>query len=261
MPYPKRYYYLGLIAYSILLIFAILFYKERTIFTDISYHLFFILKDSSLCIQNYRFGAAVTQVFPLVAGKLNIPLLGVVVIYSIGFALYYFCCYLVCGLVFKNYRMGLVLLLFSTLFVSETFYWMQSELPQGLAFMIVVFGFLTSESRYKKNFIAIILVCAALVTVAFFHPLLVFAFLYLCLFFSLSRETRIRGLIFYFVVYALTIAVKNIYFATAYDTSAMSKVYGLADRLPQFWHLYSNKFCFPALAGITGYLSYLSPLL
>lgn len=58
------------LAYLILLLFAILFYKERSAYVDSAYHLFHIIKDDKFAIQNYSFGTFFTKLRPLLARKL-----------------------------------------------------------------------------------------------------------------------------------------------------------------------------------------------
>lgn len=54
-------YRIGSLTYIVLGILALVFYLERTAFLDISFHLFYILKDGDFAIQNNRFAAALTQ--------------------------------------------------------------------------------------------------------------------------------------------------------------------------------------------------------
>ena len=60
---------IGAISYAFLLILAYVYYKERTLWGDIPYHVFHILKDDNFAIQNNRFGAVLTQWIPLVLGR------------------------------------------------------------------------------------------------------------------------------------------------------------------------------------------------
>ena len=45
----------GTIVYTMQLVSAGVFYKERTIFTDIAFHLFQIIKNENFAIQNISF--------------------------------------------------------------------------------------------------------------------------------------------------------------------------------------------------------------
>ena len=138
----KHLYKVGLAGYILFIFIALCFYKERTIFTDISFHLFYIVKDSDVTIQNYRFVSIFTQIFPLAGVKLGLDLSTILKLYSIAFPLFYFICYIICGSWLKDYVMALGLLCVNLLFSTDTFFWIQSELPQGLAIMMVTFSLL-----------------------------------------------------------------------------------------------------------------------
>jgi hypothetical protein len=172
----KRVFILGLCTYSVLFIFSILFYKERTVFLDIAYHLFYILKDGSLAIQNNRFGAAITQLFPLVGSKIGLSINHIAQLYSVGFILFYGMTFVFICQVIKNSKIALVFLLFSVLMTTHTFFWIQSELPQGAAFLFIFLGIF--DNVLKRTTIPAYFIWIAsflLIIVCFTHPLLLFA--------------------------------------------------------------------------------------
>lgn len=187
----KALYRGGYVVYAALLVFAIVFYKERTIFLDIAFHLFHIVKSGSFAFQVHRYSAAVTQVFPLVASKLLLPLPAVMMIYSAGAIVYYTICYWLCGSVLKNYKAGLALVISQLLLLTDSFYWLQSELQQGLAFIFVVFAWLDSNCKAKP--LNILMLCLLLVLAIFFHPLVIIPLgfgLAFFLFSSTSADTK-----------------------------------------------------------------------
>lgn len=238
----KKLYRLGAVAYVLLLAFSIVFYKERTVFVDLSYHLFYILKDGYFAIQNYRFGAIVTQVFPLLGSKFGLSLDSIAKLYSAGFIIYYFTCYLLCGMVLKNYRMALVLLLCHTLFVTDTFYWAQSELPQGMAIMCVVLAYLSMQDRCQLQGIPASLVYAGVLTMAFVHPLLVFPVIYSILYFLLRKDNgHKKDWISVGVFYIAVLVIKNIAFKTPYDAQAMGGLKNFVSLFPDYFNIAANK--------------------
>jgi len=239
----KRCYYIGLIAYVVLLFLAILFYKERTIFTDIAFHLFSIIKYNSLAIQNFRFGAVFTQLFPLLALKAGFSLKGIMIAYSAGFILFYFACYVLCGAVFKNYKTALLLLLFNLLFASHTFYWMQSELPQGISIMLVILAYLGNKPFEQISPISLAIIFIALFMVSFTHPLIIFPFVFSLLFFFFNNHVSIekKMLIAIFVFYFIVLVIKNVFFKTAYENQAMGGAGNLISKFPHYFNLYSNR--------------------
>jgi hypothetical protein len=228
----KKVYIAGLFIYVALFILSVIYFRERTIFLDIAFHLFKLTTEHHFAIQNYRFGAAFTQIFPLTAIKLGIPLQGVMITYSGAFIIYYTTCYIICGSLLKNYRMAVVLLLFNLLLVTDTFFWIQSELPQGIAFMLVLFTFITTKAKTDKVSISVLLVLAAgTCTMAFFHPLLIFCFAYVWLFVMDKSSSRLHLKLYIVmaVFYVLMLGMKNLFFQTPYDAYAMSGTSKLAD--------------------------------
>ena len=118
----KKILLLGIATYAVLLFLSLLFFKERTVFLDVSFLLFNILKDGHFAIQADRFGSVLTQAFPLVSSKLHLPLKWIMINYSAGVVLYYFTIFLLCIKTFKNWQLGLAMILFNTLMVSYTFW-------------------------------------------------------------------------------------------------------------------------------------------
>jgi len=132
----------GAISYLVLLVLALFFYKERTMFLDVAYVLFKLIAENTFAIQVNRFVSMFTQCFGLFASKAGLPLNQVILIHSGGFIIYYFTIFLALCLLIKNEKMALGLLLFNTLMVTHTFYWTPSELIQGMAFVFVYLALL-----------------------------------------------------------------------------------------------------------------------
>src|SRR5688572_1150130 len=103
----KRLYLLGFLGYAGALILSLAFYEERTAFGDIAFHLFEIIRKDGFAIQNHRFGAILTEVFPVVGLKLGLSLSAIMKLYSSGYVLFYLLCYGICGLALKQYAWSL----------------------------------------------------------------------------------------------------------------------------------------------------------
>jgi hypothetical protein len=250
----KRLFTIGVLTYSAFLLLSIWYYQERTLFSDIAYHLFYILKSGDYAIQNERFGAAITQSIPVLGSALGLSLKKIAFLYSIGFVLYYFAIFLLLWKWLNNQALALVLLLFSTLMVGGTFFWIQSEFPQGLAFMLLTFGIVTHHERLQDyNKLELLLLPPMLVTVAYFHPLIFIPFTYCCAFFGLSQKTwpvnkRLLG--FSFGLFWLVYILKKTLLAadSDYEQTAMS---GLGN----IWSLFPNYFF---TAGNANFLLYIA---
>lgn len=239
----KPLYKVGVAAYLMFFLFAILFFRERTIFIDVSFILYEIIRDNELAVQVYRFGSGITQSFILLGRRLDMSLEHIMLLYSAGVAFYYFVCYIICGRVLKRYDVALGLLLFNILFVTDTFYWIQAELPQGVAMLFVLLAFVQSDIAKKGGVLIYLLTAALVITVSFFHPLLFIPGLYIVLFHT-SKWDRIENKkLFYFSVIVFVIAqlVKAKWFGNPYDTEATQKKENLKLFFPNYLDLYSTK--------------------
>ncbi|WP_276132595.1 hypothetical protein [Polluticoccus soli] len=223
----RNLYRLGMLMYLPLLVLAAVFYLERTAFIDVAFIFFKVLWTGDMAIQGHRFGSAITQVVPWAGGKLGIGLKALMMAYSVWAVLYHFVCYLLCGSVLKNYKMALVLLCSAILFVADSFYWIQSELPQGLPFMAVVLAWMSSERFRGRNALHYALLLACLVTIAFFHPLMFIPTIYLVVFLWLSDEGISKADIAVIAGGVLAAFLAKVFlFPTNYDSSALDHAGG-----------------------------------
>lgn len=240
---------LGLVIYAMLLGLSVFFYKERIIFIDLAFHLFDILRTDALAIQNYRFGAAATQVVPLWAARAGLSLQHVAMLYSMSFIIYYSAVFIVLSRWLKNSVMALAMLLFSTLMVTHTFYWAQSELPQGMAFTFIYFALLINVLQQNKaslSFVALAL--PVLIVVCFFHPLLLFVLTFVLVFLGLSYPTQRKFLAYNFAAIVAIYAIRNIVFKTTYDSGAYGNL------LKNLWELFPNYFTIQSVKNFVKYL-------
>jgi hypothetical protein len=243
----RRTLILGTAAYLILGVLALMYYLERTVFIDLAFHTVTILKTKGLFIQNQRFVAAVSQVFPLLAQGLNFSLKGVLMSYSAGFVVYYGTVFLLCTRWLGQWKMGLVMLFCSTLMTTDTFYWIQSELPQGMALLPLIFAILLRyRSLNQMPGWALSAVFVLWYVVAFAHPMLLFPSLFMVLFFwerNAAKAEIDSKLVLASGVFLLSIVlIKNKLLGTSgYDQEAMSRVKNLLTLFPHYFNIASNR--------------------
>lgn len=265
--FSSRLFYLGLAAMLALTVMAAVFYRERALFLDVAFQTFLMIKEGSVQVMVYRFGAAVVQALPLAVIKTGGPLWLVSLAYSMAFPLLYLGFYLLIARVFRNLALGLALVLLYTLQVYDGFYWATSELQQGLGFLLVFFAFVSRRPALDRWQHWLFLVPAS-VALAFYHPLVALPFFFVWGYFLLRepawRQPRYLALA---VLFALILWLKNRYAANWYDTMKFENfhanltVYG-----PRFWEMPANRLflenClrywwgFPLLLGIVSW-SYL----
>lgn len=233
----KQYVRLGAVYYCILGVLAILFYQERTCYTDIAYHTFCITKDSTFAIQNYRFGAMFTQAFPLLAVKLHLSLFWVSIFYSIGFMVWYGGLYWVCVKVFKQVQYGIILMLLSALAMGHTFYWIQSEFPQGLALFVAFFAMLANHKDFTTfGMKEQVFYSVSLLFLAFFHPMMLFAFMFMIGWLFLQQPEKKKLWIASALIFLVIYFIKAKFFKTIYDSGKTTEgIKNLSKLFPHYF--------------------------
>ncbi len=235
----------GFVFFAILFFLSIYFYLERTVFVDIAYHTFYIIKDQKFAIQNYRFGAAITQIFPLVATKLNLPLNNILLTYSACFIIVYAAVYTIIIYPLKNIQLGWVLIGYLTLMMSDTFFWIQSEYQQGCALCILFFATVLYKNDFS-GYLFFIIQVVLLVTVSFMHPLLIFVFSFFIIYFYLNKNITLKSAVFWFILYMLAWLFKSIFLKTSYDSGKMGGLNNIINYFPKYHNATSIKYFFKA---------------
>lgn len=238
----RRGFLIGLITLLFLLFFSGLYYKERTVFIDIAFHLFSIIKDNGFAIQNNRFAAFFTQLFPLIGVKLGLSLKTVAVLYSASFVVLPLLVFVLIARVLGNLRLGVAYLLFVVAMTTHTFYWIQSELPQGTALLFLYFALL--ERTLRRDTVPAWFLSASgifLFFIAYAHPLLLFGFLFLMGFYYLNYPARKALLGNVLAIYMVIYAVKALFFRSAYDDAAMGGLANFIRLFPNYFTMQSNK--------------------
>ncbi|MBX9851102.1 MAG: hypothetical protein K2X86_05010 [Cytophagaceae bacterium] len=242
--HTKKLTLIGGITYLSLIFLAIVFYQERVIIFDMSFHTFEIVRSENFAIQYQRFGAVFTQIFPLIAVKLHLSLKAVMILYSAAFVIYHFSAFLISLFLLKNEKLALVILLFSTLLVTHTFYWIQSEFIQGCIFLLLFYGFLLKKENVRSLSITDwVILLAMIITLVFFHPLIAIPFGFMAIFFLLSYAKTNHRLIFISILlFGITLAAKSIFFPPkGYDANRMSTLKYFTDLFPDYFTLSINK--------------------
>ncbi|BDS14557.1 hypothetical protein [Aureispira anguillae] len=238
----KKVFWLGLFSYAILAILAIVFYKERTIFADVAFRFFAMIKDGDYAIQVHRFGSFFTQSFLYLSHALGLPLKNIMINYSVGFIAYKALVFVLCFKVLRQPTLAITLLFTDILIVAETFYWIQSELVESITFIILYFAVLKHISTKKLHLLRLLLVLGMLITVLFFHPLAFILFLFMSLFSFLSTEeaTYKKYLVGGLPIAVIILVVKSLYFKSPYDNSGISLMQNFINSFPNYLGLPSN---------------------
>ncbi len=238
----RKIYKAGIFVYAVLFILSLVFYKERIILLDDAFYLFDILKRDNFTIQHFRFISVVTEIFPLLASRLSFSLDGVIMAYSAGFIIYYLICYLLCGLM-KEYRLGLAILLVNILFSTHTFYWMLSELTQGMALLAVLLAYMYSRKEQSNRIIPLIVLLVLMPVIAFAHMLIIVPLTFGLAFLYLQDKNRmsLKKALLIFGVYTACLIIKSLFFKEPYDSQAMDGLKNFKTLFPNYFNIHSNR--------------------
>lgn len=236
---------LGTAVYTVLLVLAAVFYLERMAVLDMAFQTFQILRTGSLQIQSGRFGAAGTQFFAWAAQAIGLPLKAVLYSYSLGHVLFYFLIFLGITLGLRQWKWGLVLVLLSTLMTTHTFYWL-SEMPQGLAFLLLVLAWLDYQGEIKAvRWWAFPVLIAALVTAFYFHPMVLYAMSFCALFVLLEQQRSLGNKALFLLaalVFFVTAFVKyNMLKLDWYDAMSLERAKAYSALWPHWFDIQSNR--------------------
>lgn len=233
---------LGSAAYGMMLFMALLFYKERVVMFDTAFVICDMAIFGDLAIQVNRFGSALTQYFALIPIKLNLPLKAVAMSYSAGFIVLYFSLFLGMLLWLKNTRMALVLLLFNTMMVTHSFYWIQCEGVQGAAFTLFYLAMVERALSLEKPPLWFwLLSLPMIVTIAFFYPLLPIIVMFVLAFYALHYRRAYGLLAAVAVAMVLMYGVKSLFFNNWYDQNLTGELMNRERLFPGFRNLLTVK--------------------
>ncbi len=230
--------------FGALIVLAIVFYKERIINLDMAFQTFLILKSGSIEIQSGRFGAAATQFWPWAAQALGLSLKGVLMAYSFGHVIWPAILAFFCWRI-GQWRWSLAIGLVATLMTTHTFYWL-SEMPAGLVFLCAVFAWMHAKGSLSAfRWWEWPLWLGALVTAFYFHPLVLYAHAFLCLFFLLDwnkpRAWAWMHLTALGVFGALAILKYKVLKLDWYDAIAIQRQEAFGKLWPHWFDIESNR--------------------
>lgn len=252
----KQILWISSFTYGILAILALIFYKERVIFSDAVCHFFIVLKSGGYFNPILRYGVYIVQTPLLLATKLHLSHAALAIIYSLTFVAYQAIIFSLAYWISKDYKIPLIWLLFNTLIVTDTFYWMISELPLGVGIAVLFFAFLQAHSselrseifqkfgtEFRTTGTLLIISFVFLFSMQFFHPLMVVILAIMTSFFILSaKKWSERGfLALCFIAFYYAGKLKNLVLGiSGYDEESMKNFENLTKLYPNYWDLGSN---------------------
>ena len=208
---------IGYVTWLILLLFSIIFYKERATFMDGGFQLVEIINEKSFKIYHNRPTHPFTQILALIAIYLKLPLKWVMMAFSINFILFFAGVYHLIVRYFKNDYLGWVQIFFFTLLVLDRFYFLTSELFQGMSLLCLWFAIILRFPDFKKNGVLLCLMIL-LIPIIFNHKLLAAFFLFFWAFFFLQTPDLRKFKYFLLLIWMFIIAlVRSRFFTNWYE--------------------------------------------
>ncbi len=187
----KTYAIIGICCQFVLLLGSLLYYKERMLFSDAPHVLFRIVNEHKLQIAENRYGSFITQLFPLIGSSLHLSIRSLMILYSASFNLFFLATSILLTFKYKRYDLVVILTLYLTLFVSDTYFWTNNEVHQGITWLMITIAvnqYMVDKLRPK---IITVIVFVALATLSIWtHPLVMLAALFLWFFYFIDRGVR-----------------------------------------------------------------------
>lgn len=171
-------FYTALGVIILLAIFSFFTWKERMFLLDPSWIVFNIINTKSFVIAEHRYGAFISQMWPVMGVMLKLPLKAIMLLYNWGFFGFYLVVAIINAFWFKQRWLVVLQAVYLTLFVSDVFYWPNNEVHQGVAWMLLFFG-LYCYKYGKFTFLNYVFLVAFLFLALFSHLLVTLPFAFI----------------------------------------------------------------------------------
>ena len=157
------------VAFMVLSILAVLWYESR-MYADAAYYLFHAINLETFHIEHGRFVLAISQFIPLLSVKLGLPLKLILVLYSVGHVLFYYCLFLIARYRYQSKGAGILLILLQVLALEMGYFSPMFELYYGTAGLVLAGSILWSNRRGAGDYILLIILIGFILSS---HPMAV----------------------------------------------------------------------------------------
>jgi len=190
-PNENKYLILGHLTFLTLLVFAFILAKERVIFVDSGAQIFEFIRDESFAIYVRRYSMYLSQILPVLAVKLHLPLSVVIYAYSLSMPIIGYTLWLITVYFLKNQRIG-ILMLFVMLGIRHTFFHAISETFQLMFFATFLYAWLFQTRNEQASIVSktiYYLIATLFITLCIFiHPVAIFFILFILGLYLLSKD-------------------------------------------------------------------------
>ena len=205
----------------VLIVLALVFYKERVLFSDSAAYIVHIISRNHFELSLHsRFVGILSQILPLTALRWHASLRCILLLYSLNSILIPVTCALLSLHWFKESRTAWSIFLFYTLMSTWLFYYPVSEYQMGLCLLLFYNGAYNYYSSAGRSGTPAFLALSLLLipVVIFSHPLAMPVFISWLLLKKITDKYTWRQLLFPFVPALLSYLVKRLCFPVTYET-------------------------------------------
>lgn len=199
--------------FATLIVFSIVFYKER-IFADSSYYLFKVIEHKHFWIEHNRFILVFSQIFPLFGVLAGLSLKTIIILYSIGHSIFFYSIFLICKYLLKQNWSGLILLLIQTVGILSGYFTPMFELYYGTGFLIL-FTAILYNNNFKWQNITVLTILSLLVFTS--HQYTYFLMIFVLLFHFETYKWKYLKLYILLFFSLLAVVIFKKYAATEYE--------------------------------------------
>jgi hypothetical protein len=238
---------IGHLYFGILVIMAIIFYKERIIYCDAADYIFLIINKSTFHFEINRYGSAISQILPVIAVNAKMPLKVVLIFYSVSTVLVYYLIFLICTYLLKNPGAGILVILIISVGICHAYIHDIQETHTALAFTALLYAWLFYPWDEKLVLKQVLKYsgCFLLVLLCYFtHPSSAFPVLFILGYYVVSKNDWKNYKLYGIILLTLLLFVSKFLSidANSYEGIQSSGLRNFSSVIPNFFHLYSLQY-------------------
>ena len=153
--------------FGLLLLMAIVMYKER-LFADASYYFFHAINTGFFHVEHGRIVLGLSQIAPLLAYYLQLPLKAVILAASLGHELFYYGLFLFVFYKLKDQAGGIAILLIHVIGQLWLYYSPMLEICYGAGLAVLFYSILKSNKYKDDKWLILLIICQWFVMTS--HP-------------------------------------------------------------------------------------------
>lgn len=245
----KKYKILAHLYFLTLIIFSIVYYKQRVIYIDSAAQIFEIINNETFAIYVKRYSMFISQLFPILMIKIGLPLKSIIIAYSVSFILI---AYFSFWLSFNKLKNKFSIIIFPLIIIGIrlTFFHAISETFQALAFSTILFAFIyyIDEKKFAKKYLFVGIFIFLIFLNMFIHLVTFFTILFILGFYLVDRKKWKKLEIYLYIGLVLIIfSLKTILVAqvsSSHDSQFINELQNFKEIILNFWTTYTFKFPF-----------------